>query len=141
MSTLKGVVNNTGEDACEACNMVTGTNQGFNKCQGSVLLLNILKIGKHLFHFCFIIAKIKYHLIFFLNQLLFETPLEKKKYARYFQDQHMGLPCPYAIFVGTQYSKATISCPHLCSTVKEKNPDFKKCIVGWLQMSLNQKHS
>ena len=90
----------------------------------------VAKHFENVFHFCSIIANIKYNLTSFLNQLLFETPLENKKYARYFQNQHMQLPCPYAIFVGARYSKGTSSHPHLCSTAKEKNPDLKKCIVS-----------
>lgn len=53
----------------------------------------------------------------------------------------MDLPCPYEVFVGTQYSKGTISCPPSCSMAKEKNPDFLKSVFSdSSQMAVNQKH-
>ena len=43
-----------------------------------ILPLNILKIGKHLFHFCFILTKTNYNLTF-LNETLFDNSFIEKE--------------------------------------------------------------
>lgn len=122
MPTTNGIVNRKCEDIYEAVAWsLTHTKCSINVCYQSIV--THLKIGKHLFHFCFIIAKINHNFIFFLNWLLSETPLEKKNILDIFRINIWNF-CPYTIFVGTQHSKSTISCPHSCSMAEEKNPDF-----------------
>lgn len=42
----------------------------------------------------------------------------------------MEMPCPHAVFVGTEYSKGTISWPSFMQHAKEKSPDFQKSLFG-----------